>query len=107
MGTVEIINGDHEVAGAPASAQLAFIVINRIGIHVDLNGVGQLWDHQTVRHVFWGVRDEQQRVCGRIELKNGVTRLFYDAHLMVPYVDAYNAALARHRSTEAAAHAHE
>jgi hypothetical protein len=103
MGTVEIINGDHEVAGAPFDAKHAFIIINRIGLHVDLNGVGQLWDHQTVRHVFWGIRDERDRVCGRIELKNGVARLFYDAHLMVPYVDAYNAALERHRSSEAIA----
>jgi hypothetical protein len=100
MGTVEIINGDHQVARSPPEAQHAFIVINRLGVLVDLNGVGQLWDDQTVRHIFWGMRDDHGRVCGRIELKNGVTRLFYDAHLMVPYVDAYNAALARHRSTD-------
>lgn len=101
MGTVEIINGDHAVSGA-GGANLPFVIINRLGLHVDLSGVGELWD-PTVQKIVWGFRDEHQRVCGRIELKNSTVRLFYEAHLMVPYVDAYNAALARHQQSEEAA----
>lgn len=103
MGTVEIINGDHKVG--PRGENWPFVVIERFGLHVDLTEVGQLWD-ATVQHIVWGLREldkaGRDRIFGRIELKNGDVRKFYDAHLMVPYVDAYVAAKARHEATVAA-----
>lgn len=110
MGTVEIIGGDHQVG--PRGENLPFMVVNRSGCHVDLSDVDHaLFDQNTVSRVIWGffhqpmhngVAAGEPRLAGRIEFKNGDVRVFYDAALMVPYMDAYARAQAKLAETAAA-----
>lgn len=99
MGTVEIIGGDHEVG--PRRENLPFMVVNRSGCHVDLSDVDHtLFDSNTVSRVIWGFFHQKTPgadpvLAGRIEFKNGEVRMFYDASLMVPYMDAYAHAQAK------------
>lgn len=110
MGLVEIIGGDHEVG--PHGDNLPFMVVNRTGCHVDLTDVShQLFDPNTVAKVIWGFFDQvyhangtpagEPRLAGRIEFKNGEVRKFYDAALMVPYMDAYRRAVDKHAAAVA------
>jgi hypothetical protein len=100
MGLVEIIGGDH-VPPHP------FMVVNRNGCHVDLSDVSHtLFDPNTVSKVIWGFFEQpyhpngspagEPKLAGRIEFKNGEVRKFYDANLMVPYMEAYARAQAKH-----------
>jgi len=83
---VEILNGDHHVDG---KGNLPFVIIDRTGVHVDLTGIGQLWDAPTVARIDWGLRDVSGKVFGRVTLKNGTSRNFFDVELMAPYLNAY------------------
>lgn len=85
MSSIEIINGDHDPA-------LPFMVVDRHGMHVDFSTVThQLYDQNTVAKVEWGLVDQQGRLFGRVTLKNGTGRTFWDADLMTPYLNAYKA----------------
>lgn len=79
---VEIINGDHV-------PPIPFIVVDGTGCHVDLSNVGgQLWD-PTVAKIEWGLTDASGKVFGRVQLKNGQGRNFWDHTLMLPYLEAF------------------
>lgn len=83
---VEILNGDHDVAGR---GNLPYMVVDRLGLHVDLVGIGQLWDAPTVSRVEWGLRTLDGRVHGAVSLKSGQRRPFFDIELMTPYLNAF------------------
>lgn len=62
----------------------------RTAMNVDLTGVdGQLWDAKTVRSVLWGLKNDEGRVYGRVEMRNGTRRSFFDAGLLAPYEAAF------------------
>lgn len=86
MGRIEIINGAH----IPPHA---FMVVDGYGLQVDLSDVvGELWDAATTSRVEWGiVHAGTGKVFGRVHLKNGQGRTFYDIALMKPYLIAYEA----------------
>jgi hypothetical protein len=85
MARIEILNGAH----IPPHA---FMVVDGYGLQVDLsNVVGELWDQETTARVDWGLRDTSNKVFGRVILKNGQGRPFYDIALMKPYLIAYEA----------------
>lgn len=79
---VEIINGEHV-------PPIPFFIVDAVGCHVDLsNVVGQLWD-PTVARIDWGLQDAAGKTFGRVQLKNGQGRNFWDATLMQPYLEAF------------------
>jgi hypothetical protein len=41
---IEIVNGGHQ-------PQLPFVIVDREGRHLDLTGIGELWDGPTVYNV--------------------------------------------------------
>jgi hypothetical protein len=49
---------------------------------------GQLWDANNVAKVEWGLLDQTRRRFGRVTLKNGQTRTFFEPDLMTPYINA-------------------
>jgi hypothetical protein len=58
-------------------------------MQVDLSNVaGQLGD-PTVARIEWGIQDQQGRLFGRVVLKSGQTRAFWDRSLLTPYFNAY------------------
>lgn len=81
---VEIINGDH-IPNWP------LIVVDGKGVQVDLAGVpGELWDPNNVARIDWGLLSQRDgRTFGRITLKNGQKRTFWDKALIQPYLQAY------------------
>jgi hypothetical protein len=83
MARIEIVNGAH----VPPHA---YVSVNNHGFLVDLSNVrGTLWDGPTVAKVQWGLRDTFRREFGRVTLKNGTTRSFFDKKLMEPYLAAW------------------
>ncbi len=79
--TVEIINVDHDPPHP-------YMIVNNAGMQVDFSRVeGELWD-PTVRRIYWG-QGMDGRYFGKIEMKNGTGRTFFDAQLLVPYLRAY------------------
>jgi hypothetical protein len=61
---------------------LQFMVVNRFGLFVDLSKVyGQLFD-PTVLEITWGELTMDGRTFGRVKLKNGTGRTFWDSELM-------------------------
>lgn len=85
MARVEIINGDH-------IPNLPFMIVDKHGLHVDLSNVtGELWD-PTVAKIEWGIlHPGTGRTFGRVHLKNGQGRIFWDAMLIQPYLATYMA----------------
>jgi hypothetical protein len=81
--TLTITAGDHD-------PPLPFMVVERHGMHVDLTHVqGQLWD-PTIASLAWGPTMDG-REGGKIVLKNGQTRTFWDRDLLTPYLNAWKA----------------
>lgn len=83
MFSVQIINGDNDPAHP-------YIAVDRLGMQVDISNVhdGQLWD-PTVARIEWGILDQQGRRFGRVTLKSGQSRPFFDQALLTPYLNAY------------------
>ena len=52
---------------------LAFVLVDREGCHVDFTGIGELWDAQTVASVRWRLRGNAAgaTVYGAIHLVSG------------------------------------
>lgn len=81
---VEILNGDND-------PPLPFVIIDRVGHHVDLSQCGgELFDPPTTSRIIWGIRSPTGQTFGRVELKNGESRTFWDEELIWPYVKAYD-----------------
>lgn len=91
---IHIINGDHE-------PPLPFVIVDRMGLHVDLTGIGELWD-PTVAEIIWGLRDNDRRPYGVVKLKNGTGRRFGNANLMLPYLRAWKVRKAEEDAKHAA-----
>jgi hypothetical protein len=83
MPQIKIINGDH-VPNWP------FVIVDAVGMHVDLSEVrGELWADNVAR-IEWGLVDAANgKTFGRVILKNGQGRKFFDPMLMQPYLAAY------------------
>ena len=60
---IETIAGDHV-------PDLPFFIVNRVGCHVDLTGIAELWDAQTVASVA-GDFATTAASNGRVTLKDG------------------------------------
>jgi hypothetical protein len=94
----EIRAGDHV-------PDLPFVIVNRQGIHVDLTGIGELWDGPTTAMVQWGLISNAGIEFGRVTLKDGTSRNFHDRDLTLPYVKAHKlawaAAMAEHDRVKA------
>lgn len=83
MTAIEIINSDGNDPPWP------FMIVERVGLHVNLAPVqGQLFD-PTVARLTWGHKHPQGDIFGLVILKNGTQRTFWDGTLMEPYVKAY------------------
>ena len=80
-----------EITAGTESNPLPLMVLNNVAMHLDLSAVkGTLWDNPTTAQVTWGIVDAQTgRMFGRVLLKNGNKRTFFDATLIQPYVDAF------------------
>ena len=61
---IEIVAGNHV-------PDLPFVIVNRVGCHVDLTGIAELWDGPTVAAIRWGLRDNGGVQYGRVTLKDG------------------------------------
>ena len=68
---------------------LPFVIVDRRGCHVDLTGIGELWDGPTTARVQWGLRNNGGIEFGRVIKKDGTARNFFDRDLMLPYVKAH------------------
>ena len=83
LNSIQIVNGDHDPAWP-------YVAVDNHGMHVDLSAVkGQLWDAPTVARIEWGMRDLSGNRFGTVTLKNGTSRTFSDANLMLPYLRAW------------------
>jgi hypothetical protein len=60
------LNGEHE-------PDLPFVIVDRQGCHVDLPGIGELWDGPIVARV---LRDRGGTSLGPVPLKDGTARNF-------------------------------
>lgn len=91
VNSFEIINGDGNDPPFP------FVIVNRSGTHVDLTNIdGELFDAPTTARVSWGYQHPNGRRFGKIELKNGEARMFWDRTLIEPYVGAWKVQMAQH-----------
>jgi hypothetical protein len=81
---------------------LQFMVVDRFGLFVDLSKVhGQLFD-PTVAEITWGSeRTIDGRMFGRVKMKNGTGRTFWDPELIEPYLRAWKMAKGNHDLSEA------
>jgi hypothetical protein len=78
--------------GADNDPPHAMMVVDRHLLSLDLTKVqGQLWDDPTTARVVWGLRTDDGRTYGRVYLKAGGVRNFFDADLLKPYLAAYEA----------------
>lgn len=78
--------------GANNDPPHAMMVVNRHLVSLDLSKVpGQLWDEPTVAKVLWGLRTDDGRIYGRVFLKAGGARNFFEKDLLKPYLAAYEA----------------
>ena len=82
---IEIIAGDHV-------PDLPFVIVNRQGIHVDLTGIGELWDEPTTAMVQWGLINNAGIEFGRVTKRDGTGRNFHDRDLLLPYIKAHKRA---------------
>jgi hypothetical protein len=58
------------------------MVVDRFGLFVDLSKVhGQLFD-PTVLEITWGERTMDGRAFGKVKMKNGTGRTFWDPELI-------------------------
>ena len=78
---IEIIAGQHV-------PDLHFVIVNRLGCHVDLTGIGELWDAQTLASVRWrgGTTASSNMGASRSRTAPGAT--FTNRDLMMQYVKA-------------------
>lgn len=97
MAEIEIINGDHIPPGA-------FMRVGNYGVMVDLSSVpGELWDQATSARVEWGLKElSSGKIYGRVTLKNGQGRTFYDKGLMTPYLTVFEARATEEKAKHAA-----
>jgi hypothetical protein len=79
---LEIRAGDHV-------PDLPFVIVNRQGIHLDLTGIGELWDGPTTTMVVWGLRNNAGIEFGQVTKKDGTSRNFHDRDLCLPYLKAH------------------
>lgn len=85
---VKILNGPHD-------PPYPIVIVDGSGLQVDLSKVnGELFDRNTTDRIEWGLTDPSGHTFGRVWLKNGTARVFWDRDLMTPYLDAYNAEVA-------------
>jgi len=97
MNLIEIVNGNHSPAGH------AYVAVDHFGMLVDLSEVaGQIYDPPTTARVVFGLKDLEGRRFGRVTLKNGQSRTFFDAALMTPYLNAFYREYERRGHGEAA-----
>ncbi len=83
MPHVQIINGDH-VPPHP------LMIVDGVGLQVDLSGVkGELWAPTVARIEYGMTHQPTGRTFGRVVLKNGQGRTFWDVNLIQPYLAAY------------------
>jgi hypothetical protein len=73
---------------------LPFVIVNLQGIHVDLAGIGELWDGPTTAMVRWGLRNNAGIEFGQVVTKDGTSRNFHDRDLCLPYLKAHKRAWA-------------
>jgi hypothetical protein len=67
-----------------------FMKMGQHGFLIDLSRVaGALWD-PTVESITW-CKGLDGRMGGRVTLKNGTGRNFFDSNLLTPYVNAWKA----------------
>jgi hypothetical protein len=83
MPKVTIISGDH-------IPPIPYMIVDNVGMQVDLSGVkGELWG-PTVARVEYGMTQQPSgKIFGRVVLKNGQGRTFWDPSLIQPYLAAY------------------
>jgi hypothetical protein len=82
---------------------LQFMVVDRFGLFVDLSKIhGQLFD-PTVLEITWGERTMDGRTFGRVKMKNGTGRTYWDPELIEPYLRVWKMAKGNHDLSEALA----
>jgi hypothetical protein len=85
------MNIDVAISAGAHDPPLPYMRVGTHGFLVDLSAVhGALWDPNTVASVTWS-KGMDGRWGGRVSLKNGTGRNFFDAGLLTPYVDAWRA----------------
>jgi hypothetical protein len=87
---VHIINADGHVPPLP------LMIVDRFAMQVDLAKIeGELFD-PTVAEITWGDKTDGGKLFGRVRLKNGTGRTFWDPELLLPYLKAFRLAKADH-----------